>query len=68
MEMVHIEPGSFVAGEFADLVRQQVEDRGAQVPRSTEPNGTWGPCPGLTSPGAAARPVLQDLNEITWPR
>ena len=50
MHMAQIQPGTFVAGEFADAVRQSVEQDGARVVLIDTINGYLAAMPGLTSP------------------
>jgi circadian clock protein KaiC len=64
MEMVQIRPGSFVPGEFADMVRRQVEDRGARVVLIDTINGYLAAMPGLTSPALRLYEMLTYLNEM----
>jgi circadian clock protein KaiC len=64
MHMAQIQPGSFVAGEFADRVRQQVEDRGARLVLIDTINGFLAALPGLTSPVLRLYELLTYLNEM----
>ena len=64
MNMAQIEAGSFVAGEFADMVRRQVEDRGARVVLIDTINGYLAAMPGLTSPVLRLYELLTYLNEM----
>jgi circadian clock protein KaiC len=64
MHMAQIQPGSFVGGEFADRVRQQVEDRGARVVLIDTINGYLAAMPGLTSPVLRLNELLTYLSEM----
>jgi circadian clock protein KaiC len=64
MYMAQIQPGSFVAGEFAEGVRRQVEDQGARLVLIDTINGFLAAMPGLTSPVLRLYELLTYLNEM----
>ena len=64
MRMQQIQPGTFVAGEFADIVRGQVEDGGARVVLIDTVNGYLAAMPGLTSPVLRLYELITYLNEM----
>ncbi len=64
MHMAQIQPGTFVAGEFADVVRQSVEQDGARVVLIDTINGYLAAMPGLTSPVLRLYELLTYLNEM----
>ena len=64
MKMAQIQPGSFVAGEFADVVRRQVEEDGIRVVLIDTVNGYLAAMPGLTSPVLRLYELITYLNEM----